>query len=267
MTDIPATRVCSKCGEGKPLTSEFWYRYRGGKYGFQSYCKVCQSAASTAWRNANRERHDETSKVWRQRNSDKVKACSHRWYVANSEKKKADSRRWRELNPERVRESAARYHMLHKTELREKDRRWQHANRVRVRGYKRVWAASHPEIIQAVYHRRRARKLALPDTLTGAQVDAAYIYFHNTCAVCGSQLRDLFGEVKPHLDHWIALSDPRPDNPGTVACNMLPLCSSCNLSKHHTDPIEWLNRRHPKKAKAILARISAYFASVRNEIE
>jgi hypothetical protein len=65
----------------------------------------------------------------------------------------------------------------------------------------------------------------------------------------------------------IPLTDPRPDNPGTVPTNIVPLChgvDGCNLSKSNGDPIEWLTSRYvPRKAKQILARIQAYFDSLK----
>ena len=71
-------------------------------------------------------------------------------------------------------------------------------------------------------------------------------------------------------DHWIAISDKRPDNPGTVALNIVPLChtkpgapsgqSCCNNNKHNSDPVKWLTREFGvKKASELLHKIEAYF--------
>jgi hypothetical protein len=35
------TKTCTKCGETKPATSEYWYKQKIGKYGLTSKCKVC----------------------------------------------------------------------------------------------------------------------------------------------------------------------------------------------------------------------------------
>ncbi len=73
------------------------------------------------------------------------------------------------------------------------------------------------------------------------------------------------------MDHWIAISDLRPDNPGTVATNMIPLChgiSGCNNKKQNKDPIEWMRQEYgTRKAKPIIARIEAYFEWVREQRE
>ena len=40
-----ATKVCSKCGECKPATAEFFQRQKGGKFGLRGSCKGCCSNA------------------------------------------------------------------------------------------------------------------------------------------------------------------------------------------------------------------------------
>ena len=35
------TKICTKCGKGKPATTEFFYKSKNGKYGFESRCKDC----------------------------------------------------------------------------------------------------------------------------------------------------------------------------------------------------------------------------------
>jgi hypothetical protein len=71
------------------------------------------------------------------------------------------------------------------------------------------------------------------------------------------------------MDHWIALSDPRPDNPGTVPTNIVPLChgiGGCNNRKSNRDPVEFLETEFGvRRARQILTRINAYFAWVKEQ--
>ena len=114
---------------------------------------------------------------------------------------------------------------------------------------------------QLCQQRRHARMHSLPDILTTEQWQACLEYWNYCCAVCGKQLRDLFGEVKSHADHWIPLS--LPDCPGTIATNMICLCNKCNLSKRDMMPLEWLIRRYDKqKANQIMKRVESYFESL-----
>jgi hypothetical protein len=68
-------------------------------------------------------------------------------------------------------------------------------------------------------------------------------------------------------DHWIPLASP--DCPGSIPTNIVPLChgeGGCNNSKGKHNPVEWLDRRFGKrKAKQVLARILAYFDTLREE--
>jgi 5-methylcytosine-specific restriction endonuclease McrA len=119
---------------------------------------------------------------------------------------------------------------------------------------------------RGIRYTHRILKITLPYSFSFDDEARALDYFHGYCAVCGKPLRDLFGEIEPHLDHWIALSDPRLDNPGTVPTNMVPLCNKCNLSKHNADPVKWLNGKFgPRKAKQIQQRVEAYFQWVREQ--
>lgn len=54
--EIPATKLCSKCAEDKPLTTEFFNTQLRGMYGFKAYCKSCQSKQYKIWHEANKER-------------------------------------------------------------------------------------------------------------------------------------------------------------------------------------------------------------------
>jgi len=112
----------------------------------------------------------------------------------------------------------------------------------------------------------RARRLALPEAFSGHDWKHCIEYWHGCCATCGTQLRDLFGNIEPHADHWIPLSYKGSDNPGSVPENMICLCNSCNHSKKNTMPETWLIKRFGKrKAAEILKRIEVYFTWIRQQ--
>lgn len=151
-----------------------------------------------------------------------------------------------------------------------------HRNRVRLRS--RLSSQRHPrnkqkDVIKRL--NRHARKRSLPNTFTASQWQRALSYFKGCCAVCGSP-RGLWSILA--ADHWIALNDSRPDNPGSVATNIVPLChprkgipigeACCNTHKGDQDALSWLTQRFGKrKAHEINARIQDYFAWVREQDE
>lgn len=176
-------------------------------------------------------------------------------------------------NPERVREQRRQQNRkLSKTaEGKEASRKsnkiYRSKHRERERERKRQWYLENKDKSKAARHRRRASLNGLPKNFTDKDWQRAIEYFGGACAYCGRSA-DFWTIIVP--DHYIALNDPRPDNPGTVVTNIVPSCHAgkdipagtpcCNNSKHNSDPIEWLiNHFGKRKGEEIQARIEAYF--------
>jgi 5-methylcytosine-specific restriction endonuclease McrA len=147
------------------------------------------------------------------------------------------------------------YYEANKEKISEYTKKW---NKAHPRKY--VYKKKNPEQKRVQYNRRRSRKNRVPFNFTVADQRRALNYFHGYCPVCQKPLRDLFGDHHPQLDHWIPLADSRPDNPGTVPWNMVPLCNRCNSSKQGSDPLIWLESKFGKhKARLISERIERFF--------
>ena len=287
---------CTKCGEEKPLTG--FHRQSASKDGYCGWCKVCKSELRKRWyrehedemreysRNYYRENPDkvkETNLKYQSEHAEQIKARRKKYTAVHSEEKRqydrqrytssteadrekrlASQRKYRAAHPDKKKESARRYRAVNAEKIRLSNRRYREKTINERREYNKKYADEHPENRRAAVLRRRARKVGLPDQFTEFDIKRALDYWHGCCAVCGRPLRDLFGEVTPHLDHWIAVSDPRSDNPGTVVTNMVPLCSPCNFTKNARDPIEWLIREYGKrKANQIANRIETFFEWVK----
>lgn len=220
-----STKQCPRCNRAFPLSDEFWYFKKSGRQKGQPQprCKTCMNKLSKEQTKSGAKII--TSKAFRKR---------------NPEYSTQYARKYREVNRERYNGYCRRY--AQKT------------------GYRKT--AAFRAIVHISQSRRRARKLSLPDTFTTQEWLNCLEYFNHCCAVCGSQLRDLFGDTVPHADHWIPLASE--ECTGTVVTNMICLCNHCNLSKSATMPQEWLLRHYSyKKANQILGRIETYFDSVR----
>jgi len=85
-------RTCSKCGESKPETLEFFGK-RGHpcRGGLRPDCRACKSAADKAWREADPEAHKARKAASRQRNIETVRAREVR-YMATPEGRAARKR-------------------------------------------------------------------------------------------------------------------------------------------------------------------------------
>ena len=226
---VPPGKLCRKCGQIKPLTAEFFARNRANKSGFDYRCKACRKAYQVA----NLPDYAARQKKYTKANPDKCRESSRNWSKRNAAKFREKYR----LNPEPIREKV------------------------------RMWKKSHPadprkESIRQ--HARRARMKSLPNTFELRHWMLCLEYFHNRCAVCGGQLRDLFGAIEPHADHWIAINDPNCI--GTTPDNMVILCSDCNLSKGAKNPQTWLDQKFGKyKSQKIIKEVEGYFKWIVNQ--
>lgn len=170
-----------------------------------------------------------------------------------------------------LREYARNYYYDHKEVKNAYSREYQRQHKVRLYEIYKIYIIQYRRTergrlkLALARARYRARKLALPFDFSLNDWLCAKAYFGHRCAVCGAS----FKAAKPNADHWIALSDPRLDNPGTVATNIVPLCSQtggCNQSKGNRPAIEWLNERFGEtEAQIVIARIEAYFEWVKQQ--
>lgn len=262
-SEIPLRR-CKDCGREFPHTLEYFPR--NGKGYIENQCKECRAKYKREYAQANKERIYEQRRGFRQANGERIADYKRRHYEANRGEILKRQYEYRQGKREQNAEYSLRWYYANKTKARETRRKYYYANHERLKEQKRQYAKNNPEQFRITRNRREARKRELPDTFSEKEWLACLEYHNFCCAVCGNQMRDLFGNVEPHADHWIPLSYKGADNPGTVVGNMICLCSDCNLSKHNKLPMEWLTGKYGKrKAVEILVRIQAYFEQVKSE--
>lgn len=75
-------KKCTKCGEEKPATNEFWYKTSRS-------CRACNrertNAASRRWRANHPEQRKRIVKDWKERHPDKVKDIAKKWFQSHKE--------------------------------------------------------------------------------------------------------------------------------------------------------------------------------------
>lgn len=225
-------KTCPRCGKSYPATSEFWYKHKAHKDGLASPCKHCRKEQDKDWRKNNPEKYRTKNAKWYSEHRLERKEYQRKWYVAHRKNAINHTEKWKRCHPEKRRQ----YNL-----------KWQRAN---------------PDKIRSYNHRRNARRRSIPNTITEKDIQFAFTYFDNCCAVCGHQLNGIF--TKPHFDHWIPLASV--DCPGSIPGNMVPLCSRCNTQKGATKPTEWLIHEFGKRqASVIKKRIAVYFASLEKD--
>ena len=80
---------------------------------------------------------------------------------------------------------------------------------------------------------RKARKMALPNTLTPEQQNEIYSTFDNKCPLTGNS-------ENLNLEHFIPLSILHG---GTCFGNLYPCDASLNMSKSNKNPLKWIQKQ------------------------
>ena len=251
-SSIPQKR-CTKCGAEHPATTEYFHKRTSKRDGLDTQCKVCVGIREKKRYERNPEQKRKYQRDIRAKYIDRYRERERNHTETHREEARERTRQWVKENPERKRENDRQYYQ---NVLRyDRDKR---------RDELRAWRQANPDKAHAQLARRRARKRGLPATFTPDDWQRALDYFNGCCAICGRA--PSFWHILAQ-EHWIPITDKRPDNPGTVATNMIPMCHSmkdgeggCNNSKSNKDPIEWLIEKFGKrKAKQIQERVEAYF--------
>ena len=120
------TKKCTKCGEEKPATPEYFNRTTRTKSGLISQCKSCK--------NKYFKENPEYYKKYREENREKVKAQSKKYreenpeyhkkhYAKNREKLKACFKKYHEENREKVKVRVKKYYQENKEKISAYQRR------------------------------------------------------------------------------------------------------------------------------------------------
>lgn len=259
-TIIDGYLECYVCKESKPATLEYFYYSQTSKLldNLAGTCKVCIRKRTQEWQKKKHEEDPDYSKKRYHKHREANRKRSKAYYHArvktdpNYNKQRYWARREQTLRRSR------QYYLENREVVLAYSRQWRQDNPERYRETNRRWAEDNPEahkvMMQAAWQRRRARKKALPHDLTLEEWQYCLDYWENQCAVCGVD-EDI------HADHWIPLS--HEDCPGTVAENMIPLCSHCNKTKHAIEAERWLTEKFGDEiASEKLAEVEAYFEHV-----
>lgn len=252
MTSIPQ-KACSLCSEIFPETLEYFAQ---SKYGLRADCRECQRVRARKHYWSDPEKHKADAREYRQTSDGKLKGDEY-------------SKKWRENNPDKVKESKKRDYEKHKDKRKVSMRKNYEKNKPAIIARAREWKKNNPDKVNIDTHKRLARIKGLPFNFNAADWDRCLEYWQYRCAICSREISETYLLAK---DHWIPMFDPRPDNPGTVPTNIIPVChgrkkakcSGCNENKWRFDAEKWIRSQYPPdEADAIIKRIFDYFEWVK----
>lgn len=212
-----ATKVCTKCGETKPL-SAYW-ALAASKDGRAWYCKQCSSSASANWRKANKE-------------TLKISKAEH--HAAKKDHYNAKSKEWYRANLEYARGKLKEYRDAHVEELRAYSVEWRKNNLEKSRSGVAEYQAKHPEMRKASRQNRRAKIKQADGVITKSVVLKLLKLQRGKCAVCKCEASGNY-----HIDHIYPLSK----GGSNVIENLQLLCPACNLSKSAKHPIDFMQSK------------------------
>lgn len=205
MSENQPTRVCTKCGEGKPLC-EFYIR--SGRS--LSQCRKCERAAQRSY--YKRYSQDIARRVteWRAKNPESVKAIKARYEERHKEEKRARNKHWEAVNPEKANALKAA---------------WRAANP----GYSKEWASRNRDKVNSYAHNRRAKYIG---RYTKADIEAIFARQRGLCAnpACRVSIASKFD-----VDHIMPIHRGGTNWPDNIQL----LCRKCNRCKDVKDPYEW----------------------------
>lgn len=213
VSDANSSKSCSKCGNSKPLS--LFYQKASARDGRRSECIACTKAHMDATQAdrlkkaklryiEKRTEAIEYQRKYRSENAETLRAEARDRYHRNSAERRATMSRYREQNAEKCREIARRYRALNKDAVAERDRN------------------------------KRARRIGAPGRHTANDVRRIYALQRGRCAACRKHLPSSY-----HVDHITPLARGGTND----AINLQILCPPCNLRKHATDPIEFMQGR------------------------
>jgi 5-methylcytosine-specific restriction endonuclease McrA len=175
------------------------------------YCEPCRLAAVR-----------ETKRVCTSKRRERAEVRAYDKAYAKSDAGRAIAEKFR--NSESRKASLARYNKSEKRARVQRRYNSTEKSRATLRRFARSWKGK--ICAQHSTERRRARKLALPCTLTREDWQRICDRFFGVCVYC---LR----ADGTTIDHIIPISSPVC--PGHVPENVVPACPRCNASKHIRD--------------------------------
>ncbi len=189
------TKTCTKCGEVKPATSEFFHAMKVSPDKFAWNCKVCATEANHARYYKDVQRSRDQAKEWRETNADKVKAARKIHYVENKARLLEANRQWRLKNIDYVRESnrsranteeyrvnRRSHYAENKAEIRKKSNAYR-AQAVPAENHRegvKKWVSENKDKVNATRSRRRKERQGS---------DSAYMLRRRICGLIRQSIR------------------------------------------------------------------------------
>jgi 5-methylcytosine-specific restriction endonuclease McrA len=201
----------------------------------REYCKANRekiAAREQEYYKANRERIRAHNRKYYKANRKKILARQREYDKANREEILARKREYHKANRDRRRAQNREYYKANRDRRRAQNREYYKANRDRILARQREYDKANLEKGRICYQRRKARKAALPATLTSQEWERTLALYSYSCAYCGQGWHEIEGVLQQ--EHII----PVTQQGGYTDANIAPSCAPCNTRKGARTPEE-----------------------------
>lgn len=239
---------CSRCGEEKPRTEEYFYRWSRSKDGLMSSCVLCVRIQCADYARRNSKKIVEKVTAWRRDHPDLAREYGRRWraknpgyfkayYLKNRESALVKCREWAKNHRDQVRAYRKQYQLENIDRIKQRNREYYQREKVRIGQTTRVYRREHPEMAaesqrrwrwkhpdhsRSILRNRRARLRAAEGSHTETDIKRLWWFQKGRCQYCGCKLGQRF-----HVDHMVPTSREGSNWPK----NLCLACLSCNSKK------------------------------------
>lgn len=228
------TKLCPKCQQYKPATSEHFPVNKQRSPSLGTYCRPCSTIYKRERARLKREaetpeQHEirlAKARAYAQANPDKTKAKRRRAYIAGAEQYKAYTREHYAKNREIILANLRNKYQSdneYRLEQIKKTRNWRGRNIVKSK-------------INGKYyrHRSRANFLNRENTLTKSDISSMFDDQNGRCFYCGITLSwEVHRDI--HTDHVLPFSRGGTNTPENIVLS----CEDCNSDKGTKTLEEW----------------------------
>jgi len=268
-------KICTKCKEELPATTEYFHKSNKTKSGIRGDCKKCAKEYNThnkeklnnyfkeyyqenkdkklkqnkEYRDKNREEILKQRKQYRENNKESKAITDKRYYIENKEQILSYHKRYREENKNKI----SMWFENNKNHRQEYRKTYRIKNKFELTKYMKEYRKLNIEKLKIQKQERYCKLRNLEYGLTVEQWREIKTDFNNQCAYCGLTEKEHLERFKErlHQEHFIPLNY----NGEYTHNNIIPACRSCNSSKSDKDFFEWYSTHEhydEKREKFIL---------------